>query len=311
MKFSRTFLQLAIEKSIPSILQLSIHLILARDLGPSSYEQIGLLALIVQFTYPLIDLGLSHSLLAKRLDFNGNQSVYNSVSTIITISALLFIFILGLVSMVKGVNIYLYVGYSLTLLSHAFTILPKINLLNTGKAKSLALAQVYSTALSFLVFIISFSFYSPIKVFAIYLATYSLTQAAIIFKANPYYLKWKLRRSVISSHMRFAFNISFISYLSAFFEHFITFLSNLLILTSDIIGAFHLSRRAISLGANAIIDPMERTIFVGGGTKFLEKSFMLRITGISLLLFTMLFFFSKYSRNNPDFHTRKQMVESF
>lgn len=270
---------------------------LARSMGPSSYEQIGLLALIVQFTYPLIDLGLSHSFMAKRLDFNHNKSLYHSVSAIIIRTTLAFVAILGAISYAKGINIYLYLGYAFTLLSHSVTILPKINLLNTGRTASLARVQIYSSSLSFLVFSIIFYFNNALNAFTIYLTIYSLSQSAIIYKMNSLYIHYRWDKYLITPHLRFAVNVSIVSYLSAFFEHFITFLSNILILTLDTIGAFHLTRRAVALGANGIIDPLERTIYVSGGLKFFSWNYFFRTLLVSLILLLTLYFSQKEIQN--------------
>ena len=280
MKIYQLLFSLSLERLLPALVQVGVHLFLAQQLGPIGYQPLAVLALIVQLSFPLIDLTLSQSIMVKKWNSRYNPEVYSNISLIIWVISILICCLVIVLSTYYTINIVLAISYVFVIFGQGQTVLQRTNLLLQGKIKELRNIQLKSSFCSVIIFVFLITLKVDVLIsFSLYIVSASMLQIYLTQRADKYYPpKWSGRRILIPL-AKLSASLIFISSLAFIFENYLAFYVQNVGFKEVVISTLFLTRRFWGIAAIALADPVERIMYISE-----ERHFDKRIIGVVLVV---------------------------
>lgn len=291
MKIYQHLFSLSIERLIPALVQTGVHLYLARELGPMGYQPLAVIALIVQLSFPLIDLTLSQSVMVKKCVANSNINLFSNISLIIWIISIFVSCVVIVLSNYYSIGLTLALSYLFVVFGQGQTVLQKTNLLLVGKVNILRNIQLKTSFFSVLVFISCTLLINNLLLsFSIYLVFASILQIYLIHRADKYYPpKWS-GMVIIKPLAKLSATLIFISGIAFLFENYLAFYVQKVGFNEVVISTLFLTRRFWGIAALTLADPVERASYISEDNESFRRMIgavtAVAILGPALLYFT-------------------------
>lgn len=287
----KLFIGFSIDRVIPQIIQIAIHIWLARDLGPAYYAPIALFSLIFQFLLPVFELGISQSFYSRKL-FDYQEYINGAkLHTLTTFPFIIFIYLSSI--FVPNYDLGFY--FSILGLGNSASYLTRVRLSLSGNLKKLLLYQLIIVIISTSSLLIAYGLgWNSINCFKTYIAVNGVILFILFGLIEKGFMIGLPNLTFLKTHFNFGKWITFSSLLNASFEQIITFYT-INFVPAIQLGAFSFSRRVASVIGGAIAEPTEKLIFfIGADTKYKKFDFSIKFFVFILLIYV---FFNKNLNN--------------